>query len=63
MEDVEKRASETFAERPRLWKRYLDATFVVMKKSKLSEFFTHLNTIKSFIQFTMEQEKHDVFCF
>jgi len=28
-----------------------------MKRSKLSEFLTHLNTIESSIQFTMEKEK------
>jgi len=59
MEDVEKRALETFADPPRLWKRYVDDTFVIIKKSKLSEFFTHVNTIESFIQLTMEQEKEE----
>jgi len=30
-----------------------------MKKSKVSEFFIHLNTIESLTQFTMEQEKEE----
>jgi len=56
MENIETRALETFADPPRLWKRYVDDTFVIMKRSKLSEFLTHLNTIESSIQFTMEKE-------
>jgi len=31
MENIETRALETFAEPPRLWKRYVDDTFVIMK--------------------------------
>ena len=57
MENIETRALETFADPPRLWKRYEDDTFVIMKRSKLSEFLTHLNTIERSIQFTMEKEK------
>ena len=36
-----------------------DDTFVSIKKSKLSEFFTHVNTTERFIQLTMEQEKEE----
>jgi len=57
MENIETRALETFADPPGLWKRYVDDTFVIMKRSKLSEFVTHLNTLESFIQFTVEKEK------
>ena len=56
MENVETRAFETFGDPSHLRKRYADDTFVIMKKSKLSEFFTHPNMIESFIQFTLEQE-------
>jgi len=60
MEDVEKR---DFADLPRLWERYVDETFVIMKKSKVSEFFTHLDTIESSTQFTKEQEKEECLLF
>jgi len=56
MENIETRALETFADPPRLWKRCEDDNFVIMKGSKLSEFLTHLNTIESSIQFTIEKE-------
>jgi len=35
MENIETRALETFADPPRLWKRYVDDTFVIMKKIKV----------------------------
>jgi len=57
MENIEIRALETFLDPPRLWKRYVDRTFVIMKKSKLFKFLTHLNTIESSIQFTTEKKK------
>jgi len=57
MENIETRALETLADPPRLRKIYVDDTFVIMKRSKLSEFLTHLNTIESSIQFTMEKER------
>jgi len=60
MEDVEKRALEIFAELTRLWKTYLDNTFD-HEESKVVRVF-HLsqhNWIESFIQFTMEREKHE----
>ena len=34
MENIETRARETFADPPRLRKRYVDDTFVIMKRSK-----------------------------
>ena len=62
-ENIETRALETFADPPRLWNRYADNTFVIMIRSKLSEFLTHLNTIESSIQFTMEKKMKDAFRF
>ena len=49
MEDVEKRSLETFADPSRLSKSYVEDTFVIIIKSKLSQFFTHVDTIESFI--------------
>jgi len=57
MENIETRALETFPDPPRLWKRYVDGTFVIMNKSKLFKFLTHLNTIESSIQCTTEKKK------
>jgi len=57
MENIETRALETFSNPPRLWKRYVDGTFVIMKKPKLFKFLTHLNTIESSIEFTTVKKK------
>ena len=35
-ENIETRALETCADSPRLWKTYVDDTFVIMKSLKLS---------------------------
>jgi len=34
MEDIEARALETFTDPPRLWKRYVDDTFVIMRRDQ-----------------------------
>ena len=39
MEDLEKNAFETFADPPRFWKRYVDDTFLIIKKIKLVRVF------------------------
>jgi len=54
MENIEIRALEIYANLPRLWKRYVNDTFLIMKKSKLFEFFTHVSTVESVIQLTMK---------
>ena len=46
MEDVvEKRAVDSFRQPPRVWKRFVDDTFVIFDKIAVDKFFTHLNQI------------------
>ena len=40
---------------PVLWKRCVDDTFCIMKRDEVV-FFQHLNSIRPFIQFTVELE-------
>ncbi len=42
---------------PKLWKRYVDDTFVIIDKDKLSDFHVALNNALPGIQFTMDNEK------
>ena len=56
MEEFEHLALNTAPERPRLWKRYVDDTFCIMKGNTVEEFLTHLNNLKPTIRFTMELE-------
>ena len=42
-----------------MWKRYVDDTFVVIKKNNLEAFHEHLNNIEASIKFTLETESHN----
>ena len=56
MEEIEQNALSTFESPPRFWKRYVDDTLTVLPANTVERFFTHLNSIKSHIQFTVEVE-------
>jgi hypothetical protein len=58
MEDFEKKALQSAPHRPTCWFQYVDDTFVVWPhgQEKLTDFLTHLNSLNSKIQFTMETE-------
>ena len=58
MESVEQRALATADENPKFWKRYVDDTLTVIKRSQLLRFHEHLNSIEPSIQFTVEQENN-----
>ena len=56
MEEVERRALTSFTDAPRIWKRYVDDTFAVIKPNLIQSFHDHLNSIVSSIMFTYELE-------
>ena len=58
MEHIEHTAITTFHTPPNLWLRYVDDTFCILDKKHISAFHSHLNSVCSHIQFTMENE-HD----
>ena len=55
MEHIEHTAI-TFHTPPSLWLRYVDDTFCILNKDHINDFHTHLNSICSHIQFTIEKE-------
>ena len=59
METVETKAFQTFQNPPITWKRYVDDTFVVIKKNNLETFHEHLNNIEASIKFTLETESNN----
>ena len=59
MESFEVRALQSSPNPPLVWKRFVDDTFVIMKKAHKEEFLTHLNSVDSNIQFTMEEPRPD----
>ena len=56
MEFFEELALETAPTRPRLWKRYVDDTFCILRKGSTEELLHHLNGVRPTIKFMMEQE-------
>ena len=58
MEDFESKALQSATHRPTCWFQYVDDTFVVWPhgQEKLTDFLTHLYSLNSKIQFTMETE-------
>ena len=55
MENFETRALQSSPNPPLLWKRFVDDTFVIIKKVHREEFLTHLNSVNKNIQFTSEE--------
>ena len=55
MEDFETRAIQSSPNPPLLWRRFVDDTFVIMKKCHREEFVQHLNSVDKNIQFTAEE--------
>ena len=54
LEDFEIRAVATSPCPPTLWKRFVDDTFTIIKKTHKEAFLEHLNSIHNNIQFTSE---------
>ena len=56
MESFEMRALQSSPNPPSVWKRFVDDTFVIMKKAHKEEFLTHLNSMDSNMQFTTKNQ-------
>ena len=59
MEAFEHRATNTAFRPPRIWRRYVDDTFMVQQQYHKEEFFQHFNTVGPSIQFTVEGTRLD----
>ena len=59
MEAFENKAIETALHPPRIWKRYVDDTFVLQDHAHKEEFLQHLNSVDPSIKFTVEEAKED----
>jgi len=60
MEDFETRTIESFPLKPKLWKRFVDDTFIIWPhgKEKIIIFLQHLNNQSNSINFTMAMEEN-----
>ena len=59
MEAFENTAISTALHPPRIWKRYVDDTFVIQYHSHKEEFLQHINTVNPSIQINVEAAKDD----
>ena len=59
MEEFEIKAINTDEYPPRIWKRYVDDTCVIIEATKKEGFLEHINSIDPNIQFTTEDAKAD----
>ena len=59
MEDFEIKAINSAEQPHRIWKRYVDNTFVVIESAKKEQFLEHINKMDTHIQFTTEDAKVD----
>ena len=59
MEDLEVQAIRTSTTPPTLWKRFVDDTFTIIKKTNRDSFLQHLNSIHPNIKFTCEEVRDD----
>ena len=63
MEDIENKAMTGFHHQPKVWKRHVDDTFVVITGTYLQQFFNFLNSIEPTVQFTKEIENDGALAF
>ena len=63
MEAFEEQTLATALETPRIWKRYVDDTFTVIKQHNVDNFLSHLNQQHLSIRFTMETENNNKIVF
>ena len=59
MEEFEIKAINTAEHPPRIWKRYVDDTFVVINAAKKEVFLEHIHSVDPHIQFKTEDAKAD----
>ena len=58
METIEESAISASATPPKVWKRYVDDSFVIIKQNSVSTFHDTLNSINPKISFTIETENN-----
>ena len=53
---IKRQALTTFREPPRIWLRYVDDVFCVIKSLVIDDFHHHVNSISPKVKFTLELE-------
>ena len=58
MEEIEEQAINSAATPPKIWKRYVDDCYTIIKKDAVNAFHETLNSIDPDILFTIEHENN-----
>ena len=63
MEAIEEVAINSSEVQPKVWKRYVDESFCIIKRNAVNSFHTTLNSIDLHISFTVEEESDQQIAF
>ncbi len=63
MEAIEEMAINTTPVPPKVWKRYVDDSFCILKRNAVGSFHNSLNAIDQHISFTIEEENNNQIAF
>ena len=63
MEHIERQSLTTFREPPRIWLRYADDVFCVIKSSAIDDFHHHVNSVSPNMMFILELKDNSSLAF
>ena len=63
MQAYERTAITTALHPPKVWKRFVDDVYSILKRTHLENFFHHINNLHQNIKFTMEEESNGELAF
>ena len=63
MQAYERTAITTALHPPKVWERFVDDVYSILKRTHLENFFHHINSLHQNIKFTMEEESNEELAF
>ena len=63
MQAYERTAITTALHPPKVWERFVDDVYSILKRTHLESFFHHINNLHQNIKFTMEEESNGELAF
>ena len=63
MEAYEHTAITTTGHPPKVWERFVDEVYFILKRTHLENFFHHINKLHQDIKFTIEEESNGELAF
>ena len=63
MQTYEHTATTTALHPPKVWERFVDDVYSILKRTHLENFFHHINNLHQNIKFTVEEESNGELAF